>query len=59
MDVKKNPRPIPQTLKDLIREEIEKDRRINGLTNNEHNDYEVWPEEQVDADHKRNPYSRV
>ena len=25
----------------------------------EHNDYEVWPEEQGDADHKRNPYSRV
>ena len=24
----------------------------------EHNDYEVWPEEQGDADHKRNPYSR-
>jgi hypothetical protein len=25
----------------------------------EHNDYEVWPEDQGDADHKRNPYSRV
>ena len=23
------------------------------------NDYEVWPEEQGDADYKRNPYSRV
>jgi hypothetical protein len=23
------------------------------------NDYKVWPEEQGDADHKRNPYSSV
>ena len=59
MDAQSNSKVIPQTLKDLIREEIEKDKLINGIATTDHNDYEVWPEDQGDADHKRNPYSRV
>ena len=59
MDAKSNSKVIPQTLKDLIREEVEKDRLLNRQPADNHNDYEVWPEDQGDADHKRNPYSRV
>ena len=59
MDVKSNSKVIPRTLADLIKEELEKDRWANNPPISEPNDYEVWPEEQGDADHKRNPYSRV
>ncbi len=59
MDATSNSKVIPKTLGDLIREELEKDRLIHGSIEKTHNDYEVWPEDQGDADHKRNPYSRV
>ena len=58
MDAKSNSKVIPQTLKDLIREEVEKDRLINNPPVNHPNDYEVWPEDDG-TDSKRNPFSRV
>ena len=59
MATQSNSQVIPRTLADLIREEIERDRLVNNPPVSEPNDYEVWPEEQGDADYKRNPYSRV
>ena len=40
-------------------EKLEQEKQQPIPPVSEHNDYEVWPEEQGDADHKRNPYSRV
>ena len=41
-------------------ERLEQDKKtVQNPPVNYPNDYEVWPEEQGDADHKRNPYSRV
>lgn len=40
-------------------EELEKAKQQATPPVSEPNDYEVWPEDQGDADHKRNPYSRV
>ena len=40
----------------LAKIEVSEQKSIPPVS--EHNDYEVWPEEQGDADHKRNPYSR-
>ena len=59
MATQSNPQVIPKTLADLIREEIERDQQVNNPPVSQHNDYEVWPEDQGDADHKRNPYSRA
>lgn len=39
-------------------EEIKKEKAADSATTNT-SDYPVWPEEQGDADHKRNPYSPV
>lgn len=50
------------TLADYIKrtmEKLEADKQPQNPPVSKHNDYEVWPEEQGDADHKRNPYSRV
>lgn len=58
MDAKSNPKVIPQTLRDLILEEIERDRQLNSPPVTNPNDYEVYPEED-NYDLPRNPYSRV
>jgi len=39
-------------------ERLEKQKPLEESKENP-NDYKVWPEEQGDADHKRNPYSPV
>ena len=46
------------TLADLIREEVERDRLANNPPVSQHNDYEVYPEDDG-TDCKRNPYSRA
>ena len=54
---------MDKTLKDYIdrtMEQLEQKKNFEQTPPvSEHTDYEVWPEEQGDADHKRNPYSRV
>ena len=51
---------MDQTLADYIKRISEQETKPALIQPaREHNDYEVWPEEQGDADHKRNPYSRV
>jgi hypothetical protein len=40
-------------------EKLNKENQQPVPSSSEHNDYEVWPEENGDADNKRNPYSRV
>ena len=58
MDAKSNSQVIPRTLADLIREEVERDRLANNPPVSQHNDYEIYPEDDG-TDCKRNPYSRA
>lgn len=58
MDAKSNSKVMPKTLHDLIQEELAKDRALNDPAEIQHNDYEVYPEDDG-TDSKRNPYSRV
>ena len=52
---------MDKTLADYIKrmQEEEQVKPAPIPEQSQHNDYEVWPEDQGDADYKRNPYSRV
>lgn len=51
---------MDQTLADYIKRITEQEHKpAQSQPISQPSDYEVWPEDQGDADHKRNPYSPV
>jgi hypothetical protein len=50
---------MDQTLADYIKRITEQEKKPAPIPTTNENNYEVWPEDQGDADHKRNPYSPV